>query len=182
MRWIVAATFSALVACQQTGPSSAPSPTSTPTTTPSFTIGSPSPSPDETPESEPLPVSQFANGCVKENKRLSTQFTDLLEGGFSFTQEDADRLFSEVQEIAYVLALNGGAMEIELEEEGPVRNGDDCLFGAALNLKIIAGIFPSPIDQRRTEREALGLFQSIVKYYPDSELAEDVQGDIADLT
>jgi hypothetical protein len=129
-----------------------------------------------------LPPSEFASGCARDQRRLNRQFTALLDK-FPTTREEARQVFQEIAEIAYFLALNAGAMEQELREEGPVRKGDDCLYGGALGLKIIAQVFPEGHPNRtKTEQQSVRFFRILLDYYPDSRWADTAREALDELT
>jgi len=103
-------------------------------------------------------------------------------GNVPTSQQEAVRAFERIREIVYILALNGGGMESELKEVGAVKGGDDCLYGAAIGLQLIADIFPSPIDQRRTEARAIRFYRALLEYYPDSRWAARSRSALDELT
>lgn len=105
------------------------------------------------------------------------RFTETLTAESATTLEDLQELYEEYAEIAFFLALNAGAMERKLEEEGPIRDGDECLNSAALGLAFIAEILSDPEVQRRACRH----YRSLLRYYPDSKYADEARSSIGEL-
>lgn len=131
-----------------------------------------------------LPVSRVAASCVTSNRELIQEFTDALNEADpgTATAEDLENFSQTIERVAYSLALNAGSMEQELEERGPVRDGDECLYGAALGLEVIADSLPPGESLDDTIDRLLRHYRSLLMYYPDSEWADEAQASIDEWT
>ena len=88
------------------------------------------------------------------------------------TGELSEAVAREVDE-QVLEAVNGAivsaeAMEKVLEDEGPVRNGDQCLMFAAISLANLQ-------QTRDSTKQAERFFEAVIRYYPGTQSADDAQ-------
>lgn len=153
---------------------------------PSTTPPSESPSTPDTPSPSvaTLPRSNQADLCVKDQWKWIGQWNAAMdfavmardhETGLLTEAEDRE-VRGQVLEAANGLIANAGAMEKALEDEGPVRNGDQCLMLAATSLAQLSGFgnYEGPQAPDNT-KQAKRFFEAVLRYYPGTQSADEAQ-------
>jgi hypothetical protein len=134
------------------------------------------------PSAAALPVSKYAAECVRDNKAQNQAFlyaVNRLPDPSNATFEEAQAFSATIERVSYWLALNAGGMDSELAKRGPVQGGDECLYGSALGLELIAQALPMGSESYTTTIERmLRHYRSLLQYYPDTQWADEAQQSI----
>lgn len=131
-----------------------------------------------------LPRSKQADRCVKDQWKWVGQWNAAMdlasmsrdhETGLLTEAEDRE-VREQVLEAANGLIVNAAAMEEALEDEGPVRNGDQCLMAAATSLALLSGFgnYEGP-QTPDNAKQAKRFFEAVLRYYPGTRSADEAQ-------
>ena len=143
-------------------------------------------SPPETasPSVMALPPSRQADRCVKDQLKWGAQWNaamDFASASYAesgdMTEAETNDVREQVLEAADGLFVNAAAMEDVLEDEGPVRNGDQCLMSAATSLAQLSGLVHSEGPQwtRNTTKHVKRFFGAVLHFYPGTQAANEAQ-------
>jgi hypothetical protein len=122
-----------------------------------------------------LPQSNTADGCVDGTTMWRHRFSVLLTSGSATTAAEKEANSEELRKIIYFTQLGGGAMLIEDDERGPVRNGDACLASSAALLSLISSVLPHGPLQDQVLNRATRFYREVLSEYPSSPYADDAR-------
>jgi hypothetical protein len=123
-------------------------------------------------------ASNYAADCIKANRSARQRFDRLIyfvENPWAYSDGDITNAYlDQMEQIMLVLSLDGMEMLVEIERRGPVRKGDECLYGSAVALDGMKNFFPPRSEGYNYAADAAQTyFEAILRHYPESSHAAD---------